>query len=305
MKKKSLGKEMMKHWRLYCFLLLPLLYLIVFKYIPIMGMQIAFRDYTPRKGIWLSNWVGFKYFIKFFKSYYFVRVIKNTVLLSFYTLLVGFPFPIILALTINAIKSKRYQGFIQNITYMPHFISAVVMVGIMFQIFNTHSGIFASIWTMFSNHDVPNVMESANSFPHMYVWSALWQNCGWNSIIYIAALASVDPQQHEAALLDGATRFQRVIHIDLPAIIPTIVITLILACGTIMNIGFDKVFLMQNNLNLSTSEVISTYVYKTAFGSGGNFSFAAAIDVFNSVFNFILIVVVNKISKLITGGSLW
>lgn len=304
-KKKGLAQEARKHWRLYCFLLIPLVYLIIFKYIPIMNMQIAFRDYLPRKGIWGSDWAGPKYFIKFFQSYYFERVIKNTVWLSAYTLLIGFPFPIILALCINAIRSKKYKGFVQNVTYLPHFISVVVIVGIIFRIFDTHSGVLSNIFQNLFHVKMPNVLESADSFTHMYVWSALWQNCGWNAIIYIAALSNVDQGQHEAAILDGATRFQRVLYVDLPAIVPTIVITLILACGTIMNIGFDKVFLMQNDLNLSASEVISTYVYKIGFGSGGNFSFAAAIDVFNSVFNMLMIVIVNKISKIITGNSLW
>lgn len=301
----TLRREMLKNWRLYVFLLLPLIYLIVFKYVPMTGIQIAFRDYNGRMGIWGSRWVGLKHFDKFFNSFYFERVIWNNIAISLYGLVAGFPVAIVFALCLNSIRSKRYQSIIQNITYMPHFISSVVMVGILLQVFDTHRGIFAQIWTNVMSTDVPNLMQSTTAFPHMYVWSGVWQHLGWDSIIYMAALSSVNPELHEAAELDGASRFQRVLHIDFPAIVPTITITLILACGKIMDIGFDKIYLMQNNLNLSASEVLSTYVYKVGLASGGNFSYGAAIGLFNSVINLLLIVLVNKISDKVSGSSLW
>lgn len=298
-------RETARHWRLYLFLLLPLAYLIIFKYIPMTGIQIAFKDYNGRNGIWGSEWVGLKHFKRFFNSFYFERVIKNNILISVYGILVSFPVAVIFALCLNSLRSKRYQSFVQNVTYIPHFISSVVMVGIIMQVFDVHKGLFAQIWTAVAGIDVPNLMQSTGAFSHLYVWSGIWQNLGWDSIIYVAALTNVNPELHEAAQLDGASRFKRLVHVDLPAIIPTIAITLILACSKIMDIGFDKIYLMQNDMNLSASEVLSTYVYKVGLGAGGSFSYGAAIGLFNSVINLILIVLVNKISEKVSGSSLW
>lgn len=304
----KLGAALYKNWQLYLFLLLPLAYLIVFKYIPMAGLQIAFRKYTPRQGLWDSQWVGWFQFNKFFGSYQFSRVLVNTLKLSFYSLLAGFPIPIIMALAMNSVRSTRYRSIIQNITYLPYFISTVVIVGILTQVFNTRVGMFSMLYRGITGaSDVPDLLASASAFPHMYVWSGIWSETGWNTIIYMAALSAVDSQQHEAAVIDGASRFQRLIHVDFPAILPTITIMLILRCGQLMGIGFDKVYLMQNNLNLRASEVISTYVYKVGLSAeGGNdFSYATAIGFFNSVINLALLVCVNFISRKVSETSLW
>ncbi len=296
-----------RHWQMYVFAFLPMAYLIIFKYIPMLGVQIAFKDYSVASGgIYGSPWVGFAQFEKFFSSYQFERVITNTLRLSLYSLFAGFPLPIALALMINAVRSNRARSIVQNVTYMPHFISTVVMVGILNQFFNARVGAFAHIWNAFSDANVPNLLAKAGAFPHMYVWSGIWQGMGWGSIIYVAALSNVDDTLHEAAMIDGASRFKRLLCIDLPAIIPTISITLILRCGNIMGIGFDKVYLMQNSLNLRASEVISTYVYKVGLQSASSdFSYSTAIGLFNSVINLITLLIVNAISRRVSESSLW
>ncbi len=250
--------------------------------------------------------MGFDQFVKFFTSYQFTRVIKNTLTISFYGLLAGFPLPIMLALVLNSIRSNRYKKIVQTVTYLPYFISLVVMVGILTQMLNPRIGLLANIYSLLNGHEAPDLMSNPNVFPHLYVWSGVWQSMGYNSIIYIAALAGVDPELHDAAEVDGASRFQRVIHIDLPTILPTAAIMLILNAGQIMNIGFDKPYLMQNSLNLSSSEVISTYVYKVGIASSTNdFSYATAIDFFNSTINMVLITVVNFFGKKFGGNSLF
>ena len=304
--KMSFWDKLRKYWQLYVFLLLPIVWIILFKYVPMAGLQIAFKNYTPRNGIWGSAWVGAKHFIKFFSSYQFTRVVGNTLKLSLYTLFAGFPLPVILALLLNSMRAKKYKSFVENVTYMPHFISTVVMVGIMVQLFNVRIGLVPQLYQRITGEPMIDLFGSAEAFPHLYVWSGIWSSTGWNTVIYMAALASVDPEQHEAALIDGASRFQRLLFVDLPAIIPTITITLILRFGNIMGIGFDKVYLMQNELNLRASEVISTYVYKTGLAAGGgNFSYATAIGMFNSVINLILISIVNAISRKVGETSLW
>lgn len=299
--------RMRRSWQMYLFLLLPVIYLIIFKYWPMLGAQIAFRQYTPRLGIWGSKWVGLAQFTKFFNSYQFGRVFSNTLWLSLYSLLAGFPLPILAALCINALRSNRYRSLIQNITYMPHFISTVVMVGMLMQVFNSRVGIFAVLYrTVTGVVDVPDLLARPSAFPHLYVWSGIWQSTGWGTIIYVAALSGVDPELHEAAVIDGASRFQRLLHVDFPSVLPTITIMLILRCGQLMGIGFDKVYLMQNKLNLSTSEVIATYVYKVGLAQGSNdFSYATAIGLFNSVINMIMLVIVNTVSRRVGETSLW
>jgi ABC-type polysaccharide transport system permease subunit len=270
------------------------------------GIQLAFKKFNARLGIWGSPWVGFDQFIKFFTSYQFTRVIKNTLTISFYGLLAGFPLPIMLALVLNSIRNGRYKKVVQTITYLPYFISLVVMVGILTQMLNPRIGMVANLYSLLSGNDAPDLMSNPHAFPHIYVWSGVWQSLGYNSIIYIAALSGVDAELHEAAEVDGASRFQRIIHIDLPTILPTAAIMLILNAGQIMNIGFDKPYLMQNSLNLSASEVISTYVYKVGIASSTNdFSYATAIDLFNSSVNMVLITVVNFFSKKLGGNSLF
>lgn len=302
----KLRTRLKRNWQMYVFLILPVAYLLIFKYWPMLGAQIAFRQYTPRLGLWGSKWVGLYQFQKFFHSYQFERVLGNTLTLSLYSLVAGFPLPILISLLLNSVRSKHYRSFIQNVTYMPHFISTVVMVGMIVQVFNPRIGIIGDVYRMMTGSSTfPDLLASPAAFPHMYVWSGIWQSTGWGTIIYMAALSSVDPEQHEAAVIDGASRFQRLLHVDFPALLPTITITLILRCGSIMGIGFDKVYLMQNNLNLRASEVISTYVYKVGLGSTGDFSYATAIGLFNSVVNLIILSAVNGISKKLGDTSLW
>ena len=305
-RRQSLPRRIRKNWQLYLFLLVPVAYILIFAYVPMAGLQLAFKKFTASGGIWGSPWVGMQQFQKFFSSYQFERVIKNTLTLSLYGLAAGFPFPILLALVLNSLRSDRYRKAAQTITYLPYFISTVVLVGILVQVLNPRVGLVANISRAVSGGDPPNLMSNPSAFPHLYVWSGVWQSMGYNSIIYIAALAGVDPNLHEAAQIDGASRFQRVLHIDLPAILPTAAILLILSAGQLMNVGFEKVFLMQNNMNVSASEVISTYVYKVGLAAAiTDFSYATAIGLFNSVINMILMLVVNFASKRLNGNSLF
>ena len=301
------SKLMKRHWQAYLFLLIPLIWLIVFRYVPMAGVQIAFKKFKPRLGIWDSPWVGFDQFIKFFTSYQFERVLPNTIKLSFYGLVAGFPLPILLALCLNATTNLRYKKFVQTLLYIPHFISTVVLVGMILQIFNTRVGVYGYLGRLLTGVTPDDILGYPSVFPHMYVWSGVWQSMGWSSIIYVACLSSVDQEQHEAAEIDGASRFSRCIHIDFPAILPTATILLIMNAGSIMNVGFEKIYLMQNPLNLATSEVISTYVYKVSMVAGGSndYSYATAIDLFNSIVNMTLLVTVNFVSRRVGGSSLW
>ena len=304
---KALLKRIKKKWQFYLFFLFPLIYIITFKYVPMVGAQIAFRDFNPALGIFRSPWVGLEFFKQFLGSYMFTRVVKNTITLSLYSLVAGFPIPILLALCLNCIKNVFLKKTIQNILYMPHFISTVVIVGIMTQMFNPVVGLYGAFSQALTGQIPPDLLSSPSAFPHMYVISGIWQSMGWNSILYFAALSNVDMSLHEAAMIDGASRFQRIVYIDFPSILPTIVIMLILNCGSIMSIGFEKAFLMQNDLNLTKSEIISTYVYKVGLGGTGgtNFSYATAIGIFNSVINMVLLIIVNKISQKLGETSLW
>ena len=306
--KKSIWKKAAQRWQLYLFLLIPVVYLIIFCYWPMAGVQIAFRKYKIRLGIWGSQWVGWYQFEKFFTSFYFGRVLGNTLRLSLYSLIVGFPLPVIFALQLNAMRSAKGRKFIQTVTYMPHFISTVVMVGIINQMLNPTFGIYGRIFRMLygGNATPPNLLLSSAAFPHIYVLSGVWQGLGWSTIIYTAALSAVDPSLHEAATIDGANRLQRIVHVDFPAILPTVSITLILRFGGIMGIGFDKTYLLQNGANLVTSEVIATYVYKQAFDSSNmDYSYATAIGLFNSVIGLFMLALVNWISRKVSDSSLW
>ncbi len=309
-KKLSWIQVFTRQYQLHLFMVIPLLYILVFAYLPMFGIQIAFKDFSPGKGVWGSPWAGFKHFTTFFKSYQFNRVIKNTISISFYSLVVGFPLPIILALMLNVVRSPRYKKTIQTVTYIPYFLSTVVVVGMLVQFLNPITGLYGTLYkliTKTATHPA-GLMQKPGAFIHLYVWSGIWQFLGWNSIIYIAALSGVDPQLHEAAQIDGASRFKRILTVDVPAIIPTISVLLILNAGSIMSVGFEKVFLMQNNLNLMHSEVISTYVYKVGLTSGlGNFSYATAIGLFNSIINCTLLILVNWLSKKTSedSTSLW
>jgi len=293
-------------WQLYLFLLPSLVYIIIFAYIPMAGVQIAFKDYNFVIGIWDSAWVGLKHFERFMDSYLFSQILWNTLSISLYSHVIGFSLPIVFALILNAFINQRFKKIVQTVSYMPHFISTVVIVGMLVQLFNPRTGAFGNLYMMFTNTVMTDLLGNKDAFQHLYVWSGIWQGLGWGSIIYIAALSSVDEHLHEAAQIDGASRFQRVIHIDFPSILPTATILLILSVGSMMDVGFEKVFLMQNELNLSKSEVISTYVYKVGLTTGtGNFSYAAAIGLFNSVINFILLIIVNYAARKWGQTSLW
>ena len=309
MQKKSAFDKFKKYylskWRLYLFLVIPVIYIIIFAYIPMVGAQIAFRDYDCRYGIWGSEWVGLENFLKFFKYHDFKRILWNTLSVSLYSLLASFPLPIILALLLHSFPGKRFTKTVQTVLYMPHFISVVVMIGMVMQIFNPLSGVFGLAYRVFTGEIMPDIFGNPNAFRHIYVWTGIWQGLGWGSIIYTAALSGVDMELHESAQIDGASRFQRVRYIDLPAILPTVSIMLIMNAGNIMNIGFEKVLLLQNDLNRSSSEVISTYVYKVGLMSGGDFSYATAVGLFNSLINFTLLVIVNYTAKKLGETSLW
>lgn len=304
--KNGSKKSIKSGWQLYLFLLPAVVYIVIFAYVPMAGVQIAFKEYDFTKGIWDSEWVGLDNFSRFFESYQFWTIIRNTLLLSLYSLVISFPLPILFALVLNSFIGPKFKKIVQSVSYMPHFISTVVIVGMLVQIFNPRTGAFGSLYTFFTGNVMPDAFANPDLFPHLYVWSGIWQGIGWSSIIYIAALSSVDEHLHEAAQIDGASRLQRVRHIDFPSILPTATIMLILAVGNLMDIGFEKVFLMQNDLNLSSSEVISTYVYKVGLTIGaGDFSFATAIGLFNSVINFVLLIIVNFAAKRIGNASLW
>jgi ABC-type polysaccharide transport system permease subunit len=273
------------------------------------GVQIAIKNFIAAKGIWGSDWVGFANFERFFTSFQFSRVVVNTLWLSGYSMIVNFPLAIIFALLINTVRNHRYKKIVQTITYMPFFISTVVIVALLNQILNPVIGLYGNLYRMFIADQYPvNILGNPNYFRHLYVWSGVWQGLGWSTVIYIASLSNVDPELHEAAQIDGASRLRRIIHIDFATIIPTASIMLILNAGNLMNVGFEKVYLMQNNMNLRDSEIIATYVYKTGMTAGmGNFSYASAIGLFNSVINCAMLVLVNWFSKKLSeeGASLW
>ena len=303
--KKKLHKAV-GQWQLYLLLALPLIYLLVFCYYPMLGLQIAFKKFRLKDGIWGSAWIGMTNFTKFFGSHMFFRVLKNTLTLSLYSILAGFPLPILFALMLNTIRNQHMKKTIQTITYIPHFISTVVLVGMVIQVFSPISGLYAALARGMRGGSVSDLMANPLAFAHIYVWSGAWQQFGWDSIIYVAALAGISEELHEAAEIDGASRAQRLIHIDFPGILPTIIIMLILRCGSVMTIGFEKVYLMQNDMNLRASEVISTYEYKVALSTDvPNYSLSTAIGMFNSVVNLLLITIVNALSKKASDISLW
>lgn len=302
-KLQALKKDIKRDAGLYLLLALPVLWYIVFKYVPMYGVQIAFRNYNPTDGIIKSSWAGLQYFKQFFQSYYCADVIRNTITLSLFSLIFSFPVPIILALFINEIKSSKFKKAIQNITYMPHFLSIVVVVSMLTIFSNKDYGLFNRIIGLFGAEPF-DFMASAKAFQPLYIFSGVWQDMGFSAIIYIAALSSVDPQLYEAASIDGATRMQRILHISIPSIMGTILILFIMRIGNIMSVGFEKVLLMQNSLNSSSSEVISTFIYKYGI-QNGEFSYSTAVGLFNSVINLIFLATANHISKKATNTSLW
>jgi putative aldouronate transport system permease protein len=265
--------------------------------------MIAFKDYIAVDGIFGSPWVGFEHFERFFESFYFERLLLNTLLIGLYELAVGFPVPIILALLINEVRNKYFKSFIQTITYAPHFLSVVVVVGMLFIFLSPQNGIVNQLIVFFGGEPISFMTEPA-WFKTIYVLSGVWQSMGWSSIIYLAALSGVDPQLHEAAEIDGASRLQRIWHINLPSIKPTIIVMLILQCGSILGVGFEKVFLMQNTLNMSASDVIATHIYRTGI-LGSEYSYSTAIGLFESVVNLVILLLVNYTAKKVNKVSLW
>lgn len=302
MKNKKLA-AFKKSIPLYVLLLPSAILLFCFAYLPLGGLVIAFKNYSPALGIAGSPWVGMKNFIQFFRSYQFSITIKNTLILSIYGLLVGTPLPIALALMCNQMKTKMFKKVFQVITYLPHFISTMVMCGLILIILSPSNGLIANLFRLFGA-ELPNVMASPGAFKHVYVWSDIWQHLGWNSIIYLAALSSIDPTYYEAATIDGASTLQKIRYIDLPLIMPTVVVLLVMSAGNILGIGFEKVFLLQNTLNLTASEIISTYVYKMGLQSG-QYSLSTAIGLFNTVVNVTILLIINYIAKKKTDTSLF
>lgn len=301
--KQALSRSWRRHWQLYLLILPPIAYFIIFKYVPMVNAVLAFKDYNVIKGIWGSPWAGTKYFELLFKNPAFVMLIKNTLYISFYSLIVGFPIPILLALALNEIKNIRFKKTVQMVTYAPYFISTVVMVSIIMLFLSPRLGIVNTIAGALGFEAV-NFLGEPGLFRSIYVFSDVWQGMGYSAVIYLAALAGVDPSLYEAAKVDGANRIQKIINVDLPGLLPAAVIILILSVGNIMAVGFEKIYLLQNPLNLSASEIISTYVYKIGL-LNANYSFATAVGLFNSVINLILLLIVNAVAKRLSNTSLW
>lgn len=296
-------RQLAENTDLYLFLAPAILYFVIFHYWPMYGAVIAFKDFIPVKGILGSPWVGFAHFERFFQSHFFPVLLRNTVLISVYSLVFSFPAPILFALMLNQVEAKRYRKLIQTVSYAPHFISMVVFVGILFIFLSPTIGVVNRLLQAFGASGV-DFMGSAAWFRSVYIISDIWKDTGYGAIIYLAALSAIAPELHEAAIVDGATKLQRILHIDIPGIMPTAVILLILRVGQIMNVGFQKAYLMQTARNIDASEIIPTYVYKAGL-LGAQFSFASAVGLFNSLINLLLIVAVNRFAKSMSEHSLW
>ncbi|WP_442915290.1 ABC transporter permease [Marinilactibacillus sp. XAAS-LB27] len=291
-----------KNWQLLIMIMPVIIFFIVFHYVPMYGVQIAFRRFMPVHGIWGSPWVGLDHFTRFFNMHYAGRLIWNTLSLSLYSLAAGFPMPILLALAINEIKDGRFKKFIQTVTYAPNFISVVVIVGMIITFLSPSTGVINHLLD-FLGMERQHFMQNPRWFRHIYVLSGIWQTTGWGTVIYLAALSGVDTQLHEAATIDGATRLQRLWYINVPVLVPTMIILLIMNFGGIMAVGFEKVFLMQNSLNMGTSDVIATFTYRTGLLEG-QYSYAAAIGLFNSLINSVMLLTVNWIARKYSETSL-
>ena len=290
-KKGNLSKRILENWQLYLMLLIPIVLTVVYKYIPMYGIQIAFRDYKSSRGLTGSEWVGLKWFIRFFTSPNCIRMIKNTFLLSLFSLLWSFPIPIILALLLNQLRFKKFKTTVQTILYAPHFISTMVICG-MLRIFLSPSG---GLINLIAGTSVDFLSESS-AFRTIYIASGIWQDAGWGCIIYLATLAAVDTSLYEAAKVDGASVFQRIKAIDFPALLPMAILNLIMSAGSLMNVGFEKAWLLQTDLNKATSDVIAVYVYQQGI-ENAKYSYSTAVGLFNTAVNLILLIVVNKIAS--------
>ncbi len=301
-KKGNIWHRVYSDRALYLLLLPSFIIMFIFTYLPMYGVVIAFKDFTPAKGIMGSSWAGLKYFKQYFNSFQFWPTIKNTLILSIYSIVVTFPLPIVLALICNQMRTGKFKKIFQVSTYLPHFISTVVMCGMIILFLSPSSGVIAKLLSLIGIQ-MPNVMGSAGAFPSVYVWTEVWQHLGWDSILYIAALAAIDPSLYEAATMDGASKWQKMLKIDIPLLMPTATVMFILRMGSVMNVGFEKVYLLQNNLNTASSEIISTYVYKMGLVSS-QYSLSSAIGLFNNLINLVLLVTVNYISKKMSDTSL-
>ncbi|MEG0766144.1 MAG: ABC transporter permease subunit [Clostridia bacterium] len=299
-----IANDLKKNYQLYLLILPALAVVIIFHYVPMYGIQLAFKDYRGVLGITGSHWVGFKHFIKLFSSYNFNIILMNTLSISFYSIVFAFPPPILFALLLNELRSEKFKKVVQTVTYIPHFISTTILVAMLFAMFNQSTGIVnIGLNNLFGVQPIP-FMQWDRWFRFIFVFSGIWQVAGFGAILYIAVLSTVDPSLHEAAIIDGANRLQRVWYINVPCLIPTIVILLILRTGSIISVGFEKVFLMQNTLNLHVSEVLSTYVYKLGL-IDTRYDFSTAVGLFTSLVNCMMLLLVNMISRALGENSLW
>lgn len=301
-KQEPFFKNVKRRYQLWLMLIPAVLSIVIFNYGPMYGIQLAFREFDFTKGLTGGDFVGLSYFVKFFKSFQFADIMRNTFVISITSLILGFPMPILLALLLNQVRQKRAKKILQTSFYAPHFISTVVMVGLLNVLLAPNTGVVSSMLGVFGL-DI-NLLGNKAAFVPVYVLSDIWQHAGWNSIIFLAALSSVDSQLYDACKVDGANKWQVIRHVDIPCLVPTMIIMLILNMGNILNVGFEKVFLMQNNSNISVAEVISTYVYKIGIRSN-QYSYSAAIGLFNTLVNFVMLVVVNRISKKVSDTSLF
>ncbi|MBQ9196486.1 MAG: sugar ABC transporter permease [Clostridia bacterium] len=303
LRRRSVWTRIRQNWGLYLLMLPAIVIFICFTYLPMYGVIIAFKDFRPAQGIWGSQWAGFKYFERYFSSYMFTNTIANTLVISLYTILVTFPLPILIALMCNQMYARRFKKFFQVSTYLPHFISTVVMCGMIIMFLSPSSGVIPKLMGLVGIK-TGDLMGSAKAFSSIYVWTEAWQHVGWDSIMYIAELSSVDPQLYEAADVDGANKWQKISAIDIPMLLPTMVTLFILRSGSLLGVGFEKVYLLQNDLNIAKSEIISTYLYKMGLKSN-QYSYSAAIGLFNNVVNFIILIFVNTVSKKLSDTSLF
>lgn len=300
---RSTKKHLRDYWQLYLLMLPAIVFIGIFCYSPMYGAQIAFRDFNLRRGIWGSEWVGMEHFIRFWTASNFWPLLRNTLGISLYSLIAGFPIPIILAFMLNELRNLKLKKAIQMVTYAPHFISTVAICGMIVLFTSREGGLINMVLQLFGQEAI-DFMTQPQYFKTIYVISGIWQEMGWGTIIYLAALSGVDPQMVEASVIDGASRPQKIWYIDLPCILPTIVILLILRCGSLLSVGYEKILLMQNPLNMEASDVISTYVYRLGI-KDAQFSFTTAIGLFNSVINLLMLSIVNMISRKASGSSLW
>lgn len=296
------ARAVRENWQLFVLLAPGFIYVLIFHYIPMYGVQIAFKNYSTRLGIWGSNWVGLKHFMRFLEYPAFAQIVSNTLALSLYSI-ATFPCAVIAAMLLNELNNMKFKRVVQMVSYAPHFISTVVLVGMIDIFFSRSNGLINNLVEALGGTRFDYITSSA-CFPHLYVWSGVWQNLGWNTIIYLAALSGVSVEMQEAARIDGASRAQIVCHINLPTILPTVMTMLILSCGNVLSVGFEKVFLMQNSLNLDASQVISTYVYEVGI-NGAQFSYSTAIGLFNTVVNVLVLILVNNISRRLSAVSIW